>query len=448
MRRVLLGILTFLITACGQDNPTTPKPTDSHTSVLQSYGGNEDDEGFSAIATSDGGYAIAGSFRSTDGDFIGLNRGAYDIFLMKFDAEGGMQWNKTFGGSESDFAFSVIQSFDEGFIITGSTSSFDGDFEGLNKGNLDIFIFKLDNNGEIQWIETYGGNSPDGSLSIIQTSDGGYAITGYFRSDDGDFEGLPSYNDLDVFILKIKGNKQWLKTFGGDNDEISVSIAETTDGSFVITGHTTSQDGNFDRCELRCLEDIYVIKVDADGSLIWSKRFGGSLADLGRTIITSNDGVLVTGMSASNDGEFAGLNKGSEDIFALKVDFNGALQWVKTFGGSNTDDAFSIIKTNDSGYILTGYTTSNDGDFNELNKGGSDIFAMKIDLNGNIQWVDTFGGTRGESARSIAQTSNGEYVLTGGFGSNDGYFEGHNLRGEDVFDDIFIIELETYEDIN
>jgi len=181
----------------------------------------------------------------------------------------------------------------------------------------------------------------------------------------------------------------WVKTFGGNSHDGGSDITTTLDGGFVLTGWTTSNDGNDGDFKgmNKGKGDIFIIKLDSRGSVQWKKTFGGSEIDLVYTIVTTPDGGFVlTGETSSNDGDFKGMKKGtSQDIFIIKFDLRGSVQWKKTLGGSHWDTGNSITTTPDGGYVLTGYTFSNDGDFKGMNKGEKDVFIIKLDSKGNLQ---------------------------------------------------------------
>jgi len=176
---------------------------DPVTTWIKTFGGSSYDYGTSITYTADGGSVIAGYAMSKDGDFIGLNQGSTDIFVIRLNSDGITRWIKTFGGSSTDDYPYITQTVDGGFVLTGSTSSNDGDFSGLNLGSFDIFVIKLDSDGNSSWIKTYGGSSFDMSESITQTGDGGLVLTGNTESDDGDFSGL-KLGSWDIFVIKLK----------------------------------------------------------------------------------------------------------------------------------------------------------------------------------------------------------------------------------------------------
>jgi hypothetical protein len=404
----------------------------SQDSWVKTFGGSGGEDCYS-VTTSDDGILITGYYSSNDGDFEGMNKGNKDIFVIKLDRDGKVLWKKTFGGSGLDKGSSITTTGDGGVLITGRTSSNDGDFQGMNKGFEDIFVIKLDGNGNVLWKKTFGGTSDDRGHAITTTGDGGILITGRTESNDGDFEGMNKGGE-DIFVIKLDrdGKVLWKKLFGGSGVDWGTSIT-TTDGGVLITGLTTSNDGDFEGMN-KGDWDIFVIKLDTDGKVLWKKLFGGSKEDMGQSITTTSDGgVLITVVAHSNDGDFKGMNKGGGDILVIKLDRDGKVLWKKTFGGSERDLGSSITTTGDGGILITGRTSSNDGDFQGMNKGFEDIFVMKLDGNGNVLWKKTYGGSGSEDGESITTTSDGGILITGDYRSNDGDFEGMNKGDWDIF---------------
>ena len=406
----------------------------------KTFGGSEPDWGVSITTTSDGGCVLTGYTNPFDGDFKGTNRGQYDIFVIKLDWGGVVQWKKTFGGSLWEEGYSITTTPDGGYVLTGHAYSYDGDFKGMYKGFGDVFVIKLDSRGDVEWTKKFGGTAWERGWSITTTSDGGCVLTGYTSSYDGDFEGMNKGLD-DIFVIKLdsRGDVEWKKTFGGTWDEQGSSITTTSDGGCVLTGYTGSIDGDFKGMN-KGRFDIFVIKLDSRGDVQWKKTFGGSVWEESYSITTTPDsGCVLTGYTFSYDGDFEGLNKGDRDVFVIKLDSRGDVQWKKTFGGSKDERGRSITTTPDGGYVLTGDTFSNDGDFNGMNKGRYDVFVIKLDSRGDVQWKKTFGGSENECGRSITTTPDGGYVLTGETSSIDGDFEGMNKGLEDIF----VIKLDS-----
>jgi len=342
----------------------------------KAIGGPEDEEGNSLIQTSDGGYAIAGSTTS-------FGAGGADVYVVKLDAKGNLQWTKTIGGPKDDRGFSLIQTSDGGYAIAGYTTSF-------GAGDWDVYVVKLDAHGNLQWTKTIGGKKEDMGFSLIQTSDGGYAIAGYTRSFGA--------GDYDVYLLKLdaNGNLQWTKTISAKNADFNIlklSLIQTSDGGYAIAGFTVSFGAGG--------TDVYVVKLDAKGNLQWTKTIGGPTIEAGNSLIqTSDGGYAIAGTTGS-------FGAGLLDVYVVKLDANGNLQWTKTIGGPESEAGFSLIQTSDGGYAIAGYTSSFDA-------GGLDVYVVKLNANGNLQWTKTIGAkNKNYSKASLIQTSDGGYAIAG-----------------------------------
>jgi hypothetical protein len=338
----------------------------------KTYGGTDNDYAFSVQQTSDGGYIVAGGTGS-------FGAGNYDIFLIKTDANGNIIWAKTYGGTNDDWGYSVQQTSDGGYIVAGRTNSF-------GAGWGDVFLIKTDANGNLQWAKTYGGGSYDYANSVQQTSDGGYILAGTTTSFGA--------GDYDIFLIKTdaNGNVQWAKTYGGTSGDYAFSIRQTSDGGYIVAGWTNSFGAGY--------SDFFLIKTDANGNLQWAKTYGGTNVDLALSVQqTSDGGYIVAGGTYS-------FGVGGEAIILIKTDANGNIIWAKTYGGTNSERAYSVRQTSDGGYIVAGITTS-------FGAGLIDVFLIKIDANGNLQWAKTYGGTDLDWAFSVQQTSDGGYIVAG-----------------------------------
>jgi WD40 repeat protein len=336
----------------------------------KTFGGIGSDRASSIIQTNDGSFAVAGVTWSK-------GAGGPDFWVIKLDANGNQQWDKIFGGSNLEIASSIIQTTDGGFAVAGRTYS-------IEAGKNDVWVIKLDANGNQQWDKTFGGNSDDGAHSIIQTTDGGFAIAGETKSKGA------GYSDVWIIKLDPNGNQQWDKTFGGSVSDSAYSIIQTTDGGFAVAGITYSIKAS--------AHDVWVIKLDPNGNQQWDKTFGGSRQNSASSIIQTNDGGFAVAGGIHND------------VWVIKLDSNGNLLWGKTFGGSSDDIARSIIQTDDGGFVVAGETKSKGA-------GYSDVWIIKLDPNGNQQWDKTFGGSVSDSAYSIIQTTDGGFAVAGSTGS-------------------------------
>ncbi len=365
---------------CGCGNASSLSVSaDSCSAFCVAIGGANTDLGRSIIQTADGGYAITGYTNS-----FGI--GGWDIYVVKLDAQGNLQWTKTIGGPNDEYGYSIIQTNDGGYAITGLTNSF-------GAGNFDVYVVKLDAQGNLQWTRTIGGASNDGGWDIIQTSDGGYAITGY--------------NYLEAYVVKLdaQGNLQWTRTIGGAGVEVGRSIIQTSDGGYAIAGYTGSFGAG--------VYDVYVVKLTAQGNLQWTRTIGGTNNDYGISIIQTTDGgYAVAGYTQS-------FGAGNNDVYVVKLDASGNVQWTKTIGGTNLDEGYTVFQTTDGGYIIAGSTVS-------FGAGSGDIYVVKLDAQGNLQWTKTIGGTNSDRGASLTLTMDGGYAITG-------YTISYGVGGSDVY---------------
>ncbi|MDQ0068006.1 T9SS type A sorting domain-containing protein [Chryseobacterium lathyri] len=397
----------------------------------KSLGGSYGDQAKSVQQTSDGGYIVAGESSSTDGDVTG-NHGDSDFWIVKLDASGTIQWQKSLGGSSYDNANFIQQTSDGGYIIAGESNSTDGDVTG-NHGNFDYWIVKLDASGNMQWQKSLGGSNQDIANSVRQTSDGGYIVAGGTGSFDGDVTG--NHGSFDYWIVKLdaSGTIQWQKSLGGTSYERANSIQQTSDGGYIIAGAASSTNGdvtiNYGN------EDFWIVKLDASGVVQWQKSLLGNLADSAQSIQQTSEGeYIVAGLSNSVNSEIPTMF-GIANYCVAKLDVNGNTLWQRYFGGSGGDHPYSIQTTSDGGYIVAGGTGSFDGDVTG-NHGSFDYWILKLDASGNIQWQKLLGGSDFDEAYSIQQTADGGYIIAGMVFSADG-----NITGYHGNNDAWIIKL-------
>ena len=279
----LIILLVLLIIALNINAQITPPAIQWQRSL----GGSNDDKANSVKQTIDGGYIIAGASQSNNGNVTG-NHGNNmdDYWIVKLDSSGNMQWEKSFGGTFREEAYSIEQTKDKGYIIAGRTESNDGNVTGCHgtPGNyiFDYWIVKLDTTGNIQWEKCYGGSGDDEALSINQTNDKGYIITGLTTSNDFDVSGnhdtTNSYRDAWLLKIDSTGNIQWQKCLGGTYEDYGTYIKQTKDGGYIIGGSSESNDwdvsGNHDTTGN--YSDCWVVKIDSLGILQWQKCYGVS----------------------------------------------------------------------------------------------------------------------------------------------------------------------------
>ncbi len=354
----------------------------SGTTLLVGYaqgvatiGGPGNEWARSVVLTRDGGYAIAGYTTS-------FGQGAVDAYLIKLDSLGNIQWTRTIGGSANNDAVScVIQTTDGGYALAGWTYSY-------GSGQGDAYLVKMDASGNIQWTRVIGGTNEERIWKIIQTTDGGYVAVGYTISYG------PGYRDAYVIKLDSSGNVQWTRTIGGTSFDEAASIVQTTDGGYAIVGYSRSYT-------LR--SDVLVVKLDASGFVQWAKFIGGDSVDVGADIIqTSDGGYVVAGWTYS-------YGQGGEDVFVVKLDGSGNVQWTRAIGGSRDERAYAVIETHDGGYVVAGMTES----FGHGAPFSPDGYVLKLDASGNLEWVRSIGRGSDDVFYSVVETRDHGFLLAG-----------------------------------
>jgi len=342
-----------------------------HAQWAKTYGGTGEDEAYSIQQTSDGGYIVAGMTKS-----FGEEEG--DVWIIKIGPGGNIQWQKTYGENYWDAAYAIAQTYDGGYVMSGAL-----DGEGWG-----IWVLKLDPEGEVEWQKFLKGKDYEFGVaySVQQTTDGGYIAAGEFRYGEV---------DTDVWILKLApdGTKEWDKTYGGNDPEHAYTLQQTSDGGLVVAGQN-------DRPLYGEGGGIWVLKLHPSGEIQWQKTYAGEKEDEARSIQQTNDGgYIVVGRTSSFD-------VGSIDIWVLKLDPEGSMEWQQTIGGEGQDYAQSVQQTFDGGYIVAGTTYS-------FGNGDGDIWVLKLDKNGDVEWQKTYGGYDKEEAYSILQTYEGGYAIAG-----------------------------------
>ena len=395
--------------------------------------------------TNDGGYIFAGNSQSDDGD-VSNHHGTNsvpDFWVVKLDSTGTIEWEKSLGGTGDDDAEGVIQTSDGGYIVIGRNSSNDGDVMNHYGGvdTSDAWIVKLDASGNIEWEKSFGGSDHDIGTQIMETSYG-YLFLGDTRSSDGDVS--TNLGAIDIWLVKIDtaGNVLWEKTYGGTGGERPSTVHMTTDGGYIVSGFTTSSDGDVQSNQFPGFLPIaWFLKVDSAGNIEWERTIGGSLFDTGSDAWqTSDGGYVLLSSSTSSDGD-ATCTHGSGDIHVMKVDASGNMEWSQCYGGTGNDAARSIRQMPDLGYIISGATGSTDGDVSSL-IGAVDCWLIKTDSIGNIEWEKTYGGSLQEDLTGVVTTPDGGYVIAGESLSNDFDVSGHHGATSEF--DIWIAKLSSF----
>jgi len=336
---------------------------------------------------------------------------------------GEIEWVKTFGGSNEDVASSVVKTLDGGFAVLGHTFSIDGDITDKSTTDSDFWVLRISQEGDIIWSKTYGGTADDKGTSIITTQDGGFAIAGHTRSDDGDVSENAGFHDFWIVKLNASGTILWEKTFGFSGSDQASSIIQTNDGGYFISGFidvtASGGEGEDGRAVQHGVGEYWGIKIDENGELEWRRFFGGTNNDRSYQVLqTIDNGFMLVGSSESIDFDVSSPN-GSYDYWVVKINSSGDLLWEKSFGGSEIENGYSATATSDGSFVIVGDTRSSDGDITNP-KGNADMWLVKYSSSGSLIWQKSFGGSQFDSARSITEVQDTNLLVVGNSRSNDG----------------------------
>lgn len=348
------------------------------------------------------------------------------------------QWRHSIGGNSFDSGESIEQTQDKGYIMAGTSYSNNNGDVGPNHGGDDFWVVKMDSNTNIQWKKMFGGSGSDYCKVARQTPDGGYFVAGYTESMNGDVIGNHS-NQYDVWVLKLNstGDVVWKKTYGGyDYDELR-DARVTQDGGYILACNTYSIDG--DVSGNHGDEDVWLVKLNSTGNIVWQKTLGGVAPEWASTVRqTSDGGYVVSGLSgsASINGQTTG-NHGGEDVWVAKLDANGNYLWHKSYGGTGNEHGTSIQQTQDGGYIVAAITYSTNGDITSSH-GSGEAWVIKLNGSGALVWQKCFGGTNYDEAQAVQQTLDGGYVVGGICKSADG-----DVVGNHGLEDFWLFKLNS-----
>jgi hypothetical protein len=344
----------------------------SQNTFLKVYPTNLDKEARDVLATSDGGYIIAGSTNTSIMNDC-------DVYVIKTDANGDTVWTKSYGGPKPDYAFSMLETSDGNFFIVGYSQSY-------SAGDFDIYLLKINPTGGVVWSKTYGTSTNEEGHEIIATADGNYAIV-------GSTEIVSTNPPGNMYLMKIdvNGTVIWTKYYGGPNKEYGNSVKQTPTGGYILLGQTYSYGtGN---------GDAYLVKTNSTGDTIWTKTYGGPLQEEGTSLVCNNDGsfaFLIRDSTSTRD----------IDTRVVKTDGNGTVIWDKIYGGTKKDTPKKIISTSDGGYFL-GVTSRSFGWVNP------DMWVLKLNAAGDSAWSRHYGGPNHEHCNAVRQTADGGYLAAG-----------------------------------
>lgn len=405
---------------------------------------NDGSGSWDILLLDDGGYIVAGTLFEGDAETW---EGESDYWVFKLDAAGEITWQKTYGGSAQEQSKRISKAQGGGYFIAGESTSNDGDVGGHYGSSYyrDWWVIKIDEAGEIIWEKNLGGAADEFMYDGFATEDGGFICVGQTASIDGDVVGNHNATGYtsDGWVVKLDaaGNIDWQKCYGGFGGTGLIGIDATPDGGYVIVGETEALGGDvpLQPYPVMAKLDAWVIKTDATGNIEWSQLYGGSEMDGFSSLeLTESGGYIMTGFTDSADGDISfnhtvpSMAWAKRDVWVVEIDATGELLWEKTYGGTGNEMAYQIRATADCGYALTGnfFSTIFEGQPLTVNEngysGGTDGFLMKIDLVGEIAWVQTMGGSQQDLIWNFTLTPDGGYITAGGTNSDDGDAVGNN----------------------
>jgi hypothetical protein len=416
------------------------------------YGWNDyyGDEGTKIIPTQDGNYIAIGKKSLS---------GLEAVWVSKMGYLGDMIWETTVSGDNAWTGFKaqdVIQNPDRSYILVARINNYSNlKFNNSNslkispiqnKGNVDILVAKLNEDGNMIWFKTFGGDGEDIPIKILPTNDGNMMLLSYTGSSNGDIansEKNTSGFNQDLWLAKLDQNGSLLskKCIGGSGDEAGFDMKKTSDSGFIIVGSSTSNDNDFG--PNKGGKDILAIKIDGSMNVVWKKTFGGNQRDEARKVLAQTNGDIIIGLTSnSSDYDFQFVssdifpNNFEENIWLMKLNSNGDIQNKKMFGGAGHDIINELIATRDGNFAIAGSTRSNNGDIRDRNRipsnnnGKYDVLFMKVSNNFDFIWSKTLGGSSDDEGNGIVETGEGAFIGIGTTQSTDGDVVGNHFSSQ------------------
>ena len=338
-------------------------------------------------------------------------------------------WEKSYGGKHAEYLYDAIPTPDYGFILAGSSvSGKNGNKDEKNNGDLDYFLWKMDEHGNLDWQKSFGGNKVDLLQSIALTSDGGFILGGTSNSDKGLDKSSESLGQEDFWVIKLdaRGGEMWQKTLGGSGMEKLLSIAPTKDGGYILGGTSSSnrtasnKGGNVNLNEKtensRGNLDYWAVKLKSDGTVEWQKTLGGKYMDELKAIEQTKDGGYILGGYSNSpvSGDKTAPHYGQGDYWLVKLDEDGTEEWQVSLGGEKDDNLFALQQTKEGGFIVGGNSNSGaTGTKSKTNKKGTDFWVLKLDEIGNIEWQETYNYGDKDVLTSLVENKDGTFLIGG-----------------------------------
>ena len=383
---VLLLLLSLVMVS--KTSGASPNSDPTVTPWAKTYGGRNG-EGARAVAIAENGDIIVAGVTNSFG------AGSYDFWILRLDSNGNVKWQKTYGGSDDDMAFAVAVAPNGDIIVAGVTNSF-------SSGTADVWVLRLDENGNVKWQKTYGGSDIDIATAVAIAGNGDIIVAGVtnsFGAGGGDFW---------ILRLDANGNVRWQRTYGGSDDDIAAALAVAPNGDIIVAGGTDSFSSG--------TADVWVLRLDENGNVKWQKTYGGTKDDVANAVaIAGNGDIIVAGVTNS-------FGTGSYDFWVLRLDENGNVKWQRTYGGRRDNEARTVVVTPNGDIIVAGVT-------NSFGTGSDDAWILRLDADGNVRWQRTYGGSKEDGANKVTIAPNGDVIMAGytkSFGA--GYWDAWVLR--------------------
>jgi hypothetical protein len=412
----------------------------------RTFGGNTNEEIYGFLWSADEILIGGPSLSPVSGNKTSPTYGSSDYWFLRLDPNGNKTSENSFGGTGGDTLTCIKKTSDQGYALGGvSTSTNSGTKTSVRWGSGDYWLVRTDANGNQIWDASFGGTSSEVLWSIDETQDGGFILAGTSASDANGNKTTPRLGNIggsDIWIVRVdtNGNKLWDKSFGGTNVDDVHRVLQLADGGFIIAGNSDSGiSGNKTNAGYGG-SDYWLIRLDTDGNKLWERVYGGNSTEYLYDLQQTTDGFILAGSSTSGvSGNKTTANFGGQDFWIVRVDTNGVILWQKSFGGSASEEPNSAKQTLDGGFIVGGYSYSGlSGNKTSGNYGVADCWVVRLDGAGNKLWDNSYGGTAYDFIAGISQTSDGGYLF-GAF-SNSGMSGNKTVAGYGG-DDAWIVKI-------
>ena len=413
----IIGINTFkqfiISNRCGCNNDLLEKDWEL------SLGGSGSDQLIKIINTKDDGYLLAGTSSSlASGNKTVSSNGLNDFYVAKIDSNKNIAWQFSYGGTGNEELKSAIQTADGGYLLVGiSNSGIGGNKTAPNYGGYDIWVVKLSSTGFKSWDRTFGGSLSDYAYDVKTTEDGNYLIAGSSTSLPDANKTSVSYGGADFWILKIttSGLKIWENTYGGSQDDVALRVVTRQNGNIILGGFSRSASSTGIKTSTHYgLADYWLVEINSNGTIIAQYAFGGTEDDIFQDmILTTDNNIILTGTSESSiSGNKTTVNYGAKDMWIIKTNLS-SIVWQKAYGTSSTDPSMCIKEGNDGSYLISGSSEGISGNKTSAAFGGSDMWIIGLESNGTEIMQQSFGGIGAEQANAMAYTTDGGFIIAG-----------------------------------